>query len=283
MGIFKLMTVMVFCVASLYAQVQQLPSQTSQTNSQAQIDAKIKDYYAVVYGIVDGEELYNRLNRIISNNHHHRGYGELYTYLAKVFEDIDKNIIDFYSSNPNGQNPYNYDRGDRCGTYKQEGDCFNREHIFPQGIFGKRMPMKSDYHHIIPTDGYVNNRRSRFPFGEVGSVSWSSMNGSKLGRSKTVGYTGKVFEPIDEFKGDIARALFYFAVRYGKQGKNWQDPTLNNTNYKFYKSWYVSMLKEWHEADPVDEFERKRNQKGFEFQKNRNPFIDHPEWVDLIW
>lgn len=246
-------------------------------------DAKIKDYYVAVYGLVGSEELFKRLQKVISNNHHHRGYGELYDYLAKVFVDLDKNIIDFYSNNPNGQNPYNYDRGDKCGTYRGEGDCFNREHIFPQSIFGKRMPMKSDYHHIVPTDGYVNNRRGHYPFGEVGRVQWRSQNGSLLGSSERADYSGTVFEPIDKFKGDIARALFYFAVRYQKQGGNWRDDTLNNSNYLFYKPFYVKLLKEWHQEDPVDDFERHRNNKGFEFQKNRNPFIDHPEWVELIW
>lgn len=271
MGILKILLALMLFVVSVHAQL--LDSQK----------AILKDYYDQAYGLEDSESLFKRLQKIISDNHHHRGYGELYSYLAKVFEDQDKNLIDFYSSNPYGQNPYNYTRRDKCGTYKEEGDCFNREHIFPQGIFKKRMPMKSDYHHIIPTDGYVNNRRGRFPFGEVARVKWQSLNGSKLGSSGREDYNGTVFEPINEHKGDIARALFYFAVRYESRGRNWKDPSLNNKNYLFYKPWYVKMLKEWHEADPVDQFEMDRNTKGFEFQKNRNPFIDHPEWVELIW
>ena len=271
MSIFKVFTIILIIVSS-YA-YSFIPDS----------NYKIKDYYQAAYEVEDSQELFERLQGIVTRNHHHRGYGELYGFLASVFQDVDRNIIDFYSNNPHGQNPYNYQRNDKCGTYRQEGDCWNREHIFPQGIFKKKMPMKTDYHHIVPTDGYVNNRRGRYPFGEVSSVKWESQNGSKLGSSSRKDYTGRVFEPIDKYKGDIARALFYFAVRYQKQGGNWSDATLNNSNYLFYKPWYVKMLKEWHQADPVDTFEQMKNQKGYEFQKNRNPFIDHPEWVELIW
>ena len=283
MGTIKANLMIFLIIFSTYTLARTPLTSTPQTNLSQTESQKIKDYYQAANGLVDSEQLFKKLQKIVTDNHHFRGYSTLYKYLAEVFQDGDHNIIDYYSNNPHGQNPYNYDSGDKCGTYRQEGDCFNREHIFPQGIFGKRMPMKSDYHHIVPTDGYVNNRRSNYPFGEVGRVDWRSQNGSKLGSSETPGYNGKVFEPIDEFKGDIARALFYFAVRYQKVGGNWRHETLNNADYLFYKPWYVQLLKEWHEQDPVDEFEKEKNSAGFEFQKNRNPFIDHPEWVELIW
>ena len=243
---------------------------------------KVKDYYSEAYGNL-GEELFYKLQKILSQNHHYRGYNELYKELAKAYANEDGVIYDYYSTNPHGQNPYEFTAKDKCGTYKGEGDCFNREHLFPQSIFKKKMPMKSDYHHIVPTDGYVNNRRGHLPFGEVGQANWTSMNGSKVGSSKLNSYVGKVFEPLDEFKGDIARALFYFAVRYEGMARNWNDTTLDTSRYLFYKDWYIKMLKRWHKEDPVTAEEVIRNDKGQIFQKNRNPFIDHPEWIEEIW
>jgi endonuclease I len=245
-------------------------------------ETKQKDYYLEARG-AKGEALFYKLQKIISENHLHRGYGELYKKLADAFANSEGVILDYYSTNPNGQNPYEYTAKDKCGTYKGEGDCFNREHLFPQSIFNKKMPMKADYHHIVPTDGYVNNRRGHLPFGEVGSVKWESMNGSKLGSSELKAYVGSVFEPRDEFKGDIARALFYFAVRYEAMGKHWNDITLDTSRYLFYKDWYIAMLKRWHKEDPVNAAELVRNDEGQKFQKNRNPFIDHPEWIEEIW
>src|SRR5699024_7184453 len=85
-------------------------------------------------------------------------------------------------------------------------------------------PMKADIHHIFPTDGYVNNRRGNYPFGEVNSPTYTSSNGSKVGPNVygfSGAYSGTVFEPIDEFKGDIARAYFYMATRYENKIANW--------------------------------------------------------------
>jgi len=243
---------------------------------------KLKDYYQEAYGFSE-EELFFKLQRIISSNHHSRGYGALYTALGKAYADNDGVILDYYSTNPNGNSPYEYDSGDKCGNYRGEGYCWNREHLFPQSIFGKRTPMKSDYHHIVPTDGYVNNRRGHLPFGEVTKVEWTSLNGSKRGTCKTCPYKDTTFEPIDEFKGDIARALFYFAVRYQKRYQSWNDVTLDKSTYLFYKPWYIQLLKKWHQQDPPTIAEVERNDAGQRFQKNRNPFIDHPEWVELIW
>ena len=90
---------------------------------------------------------------------------------------------------------------------------YNREHTVPQSIFNEALPMKSDLHHLYPTDKYVNNRRSNYPHAVVATTKWTSQNGSKLGSSDTTANFGlsaaNVFEPIDEYKGDIARTYFY--------------------------------------------------------------------------
>ena len=149
--------------------------------------------------------------------------------------------------------------------------------------------MNSDIHHIFATDGYVNAQRSNFPFGEVGSASYVSSNGSQVGSATGIGYSGTVFEPIDAFKGDFARAYFYMATRYQDVIANWQnntsysDAVLNGSQDQVFESWVITMLKRWHNEDPVDAIEKARNDAAFNFQGNRNPFIDHPEFVEAIW
>jgi endonuclease I/chitodextrinase len=204
-----------------------------------------------------------------------------------------------YSENPTGPDPYNYqfNGNDECGNYNSESDCYNKEHIFPQGFFNQILPMRSDIHHVVPTDGRVNGFRSNFPFGEVGTnlVSQSGItnptqNGSKLGNCISPGYSGTVFEPIDEFKGDIARMLLYFAVRYEDNWNDsgWDSPTtannmLNGTSDQFYESWYINLLLDWHNGDAVNQRETDRNNAAYNYQGNRNPFIDNPAYADLIW
>ena len=145
--------------------------------------------------------------------------------------------------------------------------------------------MVSDIHHIVPTDGKVNGMRSNFPFGNVGSsVSYTSKNGSKLGTSNSVNYSGKVFEPINEFKGDVARMIFYFATRYEAKLKDFDaNDILTNTSFPGIQSWELEVLKQWHTNDPVSQREIDRNNAAYIYQGNRNPFIDHPEYVALIW
>lgn len=150
--------------------------------------------------------------------------------------------------------------------------------------------MNTDVHHVFATDGYVNGRRSSYPYGEVASATFTSSNGSKLGTgSSASGYTGTVFEPIDEFKGDFARAYFYMATRYENVIANWEtnsaygDAVLNGTSDQVYESWFLTLLLSWHSQDPVSQKEIDRNDAAFNFQNNRNPFVDHPELVNSIW
>ena len=145
--------------------------------------------------------------------------------------------------------------------------------------------MKSDVHHVIPTDGYVNNRRSSFPFGTVNSATWTSLNGSQVGSSSVTGYSGTVFEPIDEFKGDIARGLLYFATRYESTVDGYTSfDMFNGTEDQVFQTWAIDMLLDWHyNVDPVDQSEIDRNNAAYDYQGNANPFVDHPEYADMIW
>ncbi len=243
----------------------------------------------------DGYSLKTQLKNIITNGHLDQGYGALYdaykTSDTDSFYENDNTVLDMYSENPDGTDAYNYQHDSRnCGNYNSENDCYNREHIFPQGFFNSRSPMKADVHHVVPSDGYVNGRRSNYPFGEVSNASWTSQNGSKVGTNIFDNYTGTVFEPIDEFKGDIARMLFYFATRYEDEvsSNSWESHTANNnplngSNNQVYENWYIKLLYKWHTNDPVSQREIVRNNEAFKFQGNRNPFIDHPEYVSQIW
>lgn len=235
-----------------------------------------------------GFELKTRLKEIIKKAHKPQSYSALFNVyftsdLDRTYEN-DGSILDIYSENPRSHDSYNYSgKKDKCGNYKKESDCFNREHLFPQSIFKQAKPMRSDFFHIFPTDGSVNGMRGSYPFGEVNTPKRKSRNGSKLGNNITSGYRGLVFEPIDEFKGDVARALLYFATRYEDQVANWQHDMLDGSKHQVYRAWFIRLLMKWHKADPVSEHEIFRNNAGQKFQGNRNPFIDHPEFVEKIW
>ncbi len=247
--------------------------------------AQIPDgYYDNAEGL-EGYVLKTALHNIIKSGHNNQGYNALYdAYEEGDTDPNDGYVWDMYSENPTGTDPYNYTHHQNtCGNYSNEGDCYNREHLFPQGIFDSSSPMKSDYHHVVPSDGKVNGLRSNHPFGEVGSANTTTLNGSKSGFCSSPGYSGIVFEPIDEYKGDIARSMLYFATRYEDRVASWSHAMINGTSNQVYSDWFLDVLLAWHAQDPVSEKETVRNDAGYDFQGNRNPFIDHPEWVECIW
>ena len=238
------------------------------------------NYYGAAYGKT-GAELKLALKTIISG-HTDLGYDGLFTIYAVSDITPDGKIWDIYSDRDGTGMDRAYDftiSTKRCGNYKNEGDCWNREHMIPQSKFGKARPMVSDAHHVLPTDGKVNGIRSSWPHATVGSASFTSLNGSKLGSSSTSGYSGTAFEPINAYKGDTARIYFYFCVRYYNGSISaWESM---NSGAKL-KSWAQTLYRQWHAADPVSQKEQDRNNGVQQYQKNRNPFIDYPELADLI-
>jgi len=228
-------------------------------------------------------QLYNKIK-----NHSDLGYDALWTTFATSdrdqFYENDNTILDIYSEKPTSVDPviFNYVTN-QCGTYTTQGNCYNREHIVPQSVFNSASPMQSDAHFIPPVDGYVNGMRSNHPHGNVATATWTSLNGSKRGSSAVVGYTGTVFEPLNEFKGDIARMYFYFATRYQNTVENYVFDMFDGTSNKVFTTPFLNMLITWHNQDPVSQREITRNNAIYERQNNRNPFIDHPEYVALIW
>jgi endonuclease I len=257
----------------------------------------LKAYYQSSEGKA-GFELKTALYDIIKG-HTNKTYGDLWTFMSTYSLDTDyendNSILDMYTENPSASDSYNFAPVlKQCGNYSAEGDCYNREHSFPKSWFNDAYPMYSDVHHLFATDGYVNGKRSNFPYGEVDTTTFTSSNGSKLGSPTpelvTLGFTGDtVFEPIDEFKGDFARAYFYMATRYEKTIGSWEansdnaNAVLDGSSEKVFEPWVIAMLKRWNENDPVSPKEQYRNDAAFQYQGNRNPFVDHPEYVNEIW
>lgn len=252
-----------------------------------------------------GYALKTKLHDIISTKTYNYHYDDLKTLYGQT--DIDKYydygaenttyLLDIYSNNPVGTTAYHYTLSNIIGSANAEGLGWNREHMMPQSSFNSAYPMYSDLFFVVPTDARINQLRSNYPYGKAGStVYYNFTNGSKQASNGTANatYTGRVFEPVDRFKGDVARALLYFAVRYeGKLGAfnfttNAADPTkdqnpLDGSEEKAYENWYIAMLLNWHQQDPVSQREIDRNNAIFNIQKNRNPFVDHPGWVSAIW
>lgn len=228
-----------------------------------------------------GQALQQALHNIIKN-HQARTYSDLWGDFMSTDRKSNNKVWDMYSDRPGGSPAYEFTfSADQCGNYNGEGDCYNREHSFPASWFNDGYPMYSDLFQIIPTDGYVNNRRSNFPFGEVGQPDWTSTNGSRLGNSATPGYNGTVFEPIDDYKGDLARNILYMAVRYYNEDGSW--PGSDMTDGAEPRTWARKLLLNWHASDPVSTKEVQRNNAVYVLQQNRNPFIDHPEFAEQIW
>lgn len=159
-------------------------------------------------------------------------------------------------------------------TAYKDGQGLNTEHTWPQSL-GATAAAKSDLHHLFPTEVKTNGARSSHPFGEVRNATHYfprlevGASKSKLGTNSS----GKlVFEPRDEHKGNVARAIFYFYTVYGFNG---------SANLENFRIEHDTLLK-WHQLDPVDDAERRRNDGIYAAQGNRNPYIDHPEYVQRV-
>ena len=141
--------------------------------------------------------------------------------------------------------------------------------------------MYTDVFMVYPTDNEVNNKRGSYPFGEVNAPTWTSLNGCRLGACVYPGYSGTVFEPIDEYKGDFARAYFYMSTRYFGEDGSWPGSPMTSGSQLL--PWAEAMLLEWNEADPVSLKEIERNEAVYVIQSNRNPFIDRPDFVAKVF
>ena len=263
------------------------------TNKAKKVSAD-SDYYASITSNMKGDTLKEALYQIIKG---HTKYSYNGLEVAMKITDRDWTL----SPDPDDDNPYmrllyanyNYSSStaarwdDSQGSYgKTSGYIWNKEHIWAKsnGFSSEGLPAYSDLHHLRASDWKLNNLRGNNPLTNV-THSDSSRAENYLG-NKTYNYrTSSLFEPQDEDKGDVARALFYMATRYyngdGSGGTHLSLTT--GTDSSGGKWGYLDTLLAWHVSDPVDEFEMHRNDLIYNLQHNRNPYIDHPEYARAVF
>ncbi|TNK84738.1 endonuclease, partial [Mycoplasmopsis pullorum] len=269
-------------------------SGTSSDNSGTPVDLSISNsthyeansYYSSLQG-KRGKELLESLYALQKSKTSRIGsYDSLYNIYTTAFIDKysenDGTIWDIYSENPNGSDPYSYTSEKRIGrggsgkSGKNEGTGFNREHVIPQSWFNKVSPTVSDAHFIWPTDAKVNQKRGNLPHFSVSNPSWTSQNGTKVGD----GYS----EPIDFFKGDVARAYFYFQATHRNGMVTDNGRKVFTGVFPYFTDRFLNEYLDWSNNDPVDLSEVDRNNAIDNYYGGlRNPFIDYPNLPNLIW
>ena len=262
--------------------------------------ASLPAYYEDIDG-KSGKSLFDAIQNVTKLGYSSLGYDGLWGAYKKTDMRDNGKIWDMYSD-------CSWTVGsDQCGSYNNECDCYNREHSIPKSWFGgSKSGPGCDIFQVVPTDGYVNNKRSSYAFGEVSSASYT-YDGAKLGSAKSITITGgntiagntgasvscsgTVFEPRDEYKGDFARGYFGTMIKWANG-----DYTAFTTGdgSKIFSSSYssgafgltkygVALLMKWHRQDPVSQKEIDRNNGIQQTQGNRNPFIDYPYLAEYIW
>ena len=232
-------------------------------------------YYTAAVGKTDAA-LKTQLSSIISTGTANVGYDGLYNVYPTSDLTADGKVWDMYST-------CTWTHGvAKCGNYSNVCDCYNREHSIPQSWFNSASPMVSDAHHIYPTDGKVNGQRSNYPHGECAGGTTLPGGKGRLGSSTFAEYSGTVFEPADEYKGDFARTYFYFTTRYMNTSVTSGGGVFGST-FGALNTWCIDLYLKWSRQDPVSKKELDRNNAVAVFQHNRNPFIDHPELAEYIW
>ena len=255
----------------------------------------LTSYYAGIDGKAtnSSDDLRKELCTIISTGYTSIGYSSLpnSVYAASsdpsdFYNGSSKTMEDIYSSKA-------YVSGDAKSSATDCGQGWNKEHTVPQSWFNEASPMKSDAHHVFPTDIKMNSLRSSYPYGETNdeSKSCSQYGYGRLGASTFAGYSGTVFDPGEggangSYKGDLARVYFYMATRYrttnftsgtGGTSFTYSNGVADLTDYM------KNLMLKWHREDPVSEKELIRNNAIYAHQKNRNPFVDYPCLVEYIW
>ncbi len=234
-------------------------------------------YYNDVDGKKNADAILNELCSII-DNHTVINYQGLEPYYEQT-DFYSDTLWDMYST-------CRFTMADANNPQSAVCDGWNKEHLVCQSWLGSG-PMVSDLFNVYPTDARINNLRSNYPYGVVGTNNGFSKDPQHHGLGKlgpSTASVGTVYEPDDQYKGDFARSFFYMAARYRNNilnsGNGSKMYTSNPTNLTSYS---LSFLLEWHRNDPVSQKEIDRNQAVYGIQHNRNPFIDYPELVEYIW
>lgn len=245
------------------------------------------------YNTLEGKKaaaLKTELNRIIcKDTTHYLGYGSGKGKTWEGFNYTDQDpvthaVIDMYSANVR-YFPY------PNPTFVSFGSTIQIEHSMPKSWWGCDINHADvaarDLHHLYPADGPTNASKNDNPLGVVTGNATLNNGVTKVGQAVYDGYTGAVFEPADQYKGDFARSYLYMAAAYEHYVNRWDitkpENMMEKNTYPTFKPWAIKLLLEWHKKDPVSEKELTRTEVVYGIQTNRNPFIDHPELADYIW
>lgn len=260
-------------------------------------------YYTSLNG-QSGADLFNAIHTVAKTGYSGKlSYDGLWTAYKTTDLNSAGKIWDMY-----GGCDFTYSTN-QCGSsgYSKECDCYNREHSIPKSWFGGTESANTpgtDIFHVVPTDGKVNGMRSNYAFGEVASATYT-YNGSQLGSAKSITLansicgasitascsSSKVFEPIDEYKGDFARGYMGALLRWANDyqafttgdGASIFSGDYTKTGYFGLTQYGIALLMKWHRQDPVSQKEIDRNNAIETAQGNRNPFIDYPCLAEYLW
>jgi endonuclease I len=232
--------------------------------------AQIPDNYYDGTDGLSGQDLKKKLHQVIKN-HTVRSYSE---FRDVILPDLDEdpnnsdNIILFYKNNSIPKSDFAID-----------GDSWNREHTWPSshGFPNSSDTTYTDVHNLRPSDASVNTSKSNKDFDDIPNTAENEQ-----GEAPNTYTNSDFWEPRDEIKGDVARILFYMSTRYESNRLDLElvdrvsfsgDPELG----------VLFTLIQWHQQDPVDDAERERHEGAFGYQGNRNPYVDHPEFVAEVF
>ena len=261
----RTLAVFTLSALSLYAQAS--------CEKLADAEQNQEQYYSIVNAGLTGSALENQINQVIRTQYR-LSYGCLWKVLTEANRDPDndENILLIYTrkSIPSSHRA--------SGPNQNEPDYWNREHIWSASHGVRNTTAFTDAHHIFPSDRTVNSSRGHKDFDNGGSRHHECVQCRTDADS---------WEPPDEVKGDVARAMFYVATRYQGDGDSSGTADLRlvdgQTEGGEPTFGVLSTLQEWHCEDPVSEAERQRNDVVHSYQGNRNPYVDHPEWVQRVW
>ncbi len=250
------------------------------------------DYYESLDGL-SGQALFDAIHLVAKKGYKSLSYDGLWTAYCAIDVDASGYVIDFY----NDASQFVCGGSAQGANASGVGQGYNREHSIPKSWFGGSTSANTpgtDLFHLVPTDVYTNSQRSNLAYGEVSSASWTSpTGGGKVGTAMTIdGQTcsSKVFEPMDKYKGDLARGYLGAMLRWAGDYQTFTEDdgakifttTYTDGNYGL-TAYGKALLLKWCAQDPVSQKEIDRNDGIQEQQGNRNPFIDYPELIDYLW
>lgn len=238
--------------------------------AQEKVHSTVPPRYQDVAGL-EGKDLFLALHKLTGRNYKAHGYKEAKSYMYDHIDNRNGKVFTVYSGLFVRKINARYAELDDENGDGTKGDFVNCEHLWPQSKFEEKLPMVSDLHHLLPAFSKPNSMRSNYAFGVVKAdeVEYKTSYGSE--------FDGRVFEPADSVKGNVARAMMYFYLRYHNRKVFQKTDSANNF-------WFnrIGQFMEWNKIDPPDDWEKSRNDIIEKYQGNRNPFIDHPEFVNLI-